>query len=86
MTSPAHSPENDIYWNDFFDVALVPNPMLSEKQQKVVAQDYIMADGRVSVPVRKALLYYFHKRLRLDARMLLTTSRNAGDRRQFQGI
>ena len=25
-----------------------------------------MEDGRISVPVRKALLYYFQKRLRLD--------------------
>ena len=25
-----------------------------------------MVDGRVAVPVRKALLYYFQRRLRLD--------------------
>ena len=59
---------------NFFEVVLVPNPMLSKEQQKVVAQDYMMANGRVTVPVRKALLYYFQKRLRLMSRTLLTTS------------
>jgi hypothetical protein len=62
----AASPEDDILWNDIFEVLLSPNPALSQGQQDVVAQDYAMTDGRVSVPVRKALLYYFQKRLRLD--------------------
>ena len=50
-----------------FPVVLSPNPALSESQQAIVAQDYAMTRGSVSVPVRKALLYYFQKRLRLDA-------------------
>jgi len=32
----------------------------------VVAQDYCMKGGKVSIPVRKSFLYYFQKRLRLD--------------------
>jgi hypothetical protein len=60
------SPDRDIYWNTFFDVILVPNPLLSQDQQKIIAQDYRMTEGHVRVPVRKALLYYFRKRLRLD--------------------
>jgi predicted DNA-binding transcriptional regulator YafY len=60
-------PGDDIFWNDTFSVVLTPNPVLSAGQQAIVAQDYNMNNGRVSVPVRKALLYYFHKRLRLDA-------------------
>jgi predicted DNA-binding transcriptional regulator YafY len=63
---PGAKPSDDTYWNGFFEVILSPNPSLSEKQQEVVAQDYNMTGGRVSVPVRKALLYYFQKRLRLD--------------------
>jgi hypothetical protein len=63
---PGADPANDIYWKSFFDVVLVPNPMLGKEQQKVIAQDYIMTNGRVTVSVRKALLYYFRKRLRLD--------------------
>ncbi len=65
--APAAAPEDDIFWHEVFEVALAPNPALSDNQQAVVAQDYDMTDGRVSVPVRKALLYYFQKRLRLDA-------------------
>ena len=45
---------------------LAPNSALSENQQAVIAQDYAMRGGQVKVPVRKALLYYFQKRLRLD--------------------
>ena len=56
----------DIYWLEKFNVTLVPNPVLSEAQQCIIAQDYEMKDGKITVPVRKALLYYFQKRLRLD--------------------
>lgn len=56
----------DKFWNEQFEVVLSPNPDLSERQREVIAQDYDMVDGRVTVPVRKALLYYFRKRLRLD--------------------
>ncbi len=50
-----------------FNVVLVPNPALSRNQQVVIAQDFSMRGGTVSVSVRKAFLYYFQKRLRLDA-------------------
>jgi hypothetical protein len=59
-------PEDDFLWNERFDVLLSPNPALSKSQQQIIAQDYNMTGNRVSVPVRKALLYYFQKRLRLD--------------------
>lgn len=65
--APAAASEADMFWNEFFEVALAPNPELTDNQKAVVAQDYDMTDGHVSVPVRKALLYYFQKRLRLDA-------------------
>jgi predicted DNA-binding transcriptional regulator YafY len=60
-------PEADVFWNETFLVVLSPNPELSQNQRAVVAQDYDMKGDQVSVPVRKALLYYFEKRLRLDA-------------------
>jgi predicted DNA-binding transcriptional regulator YafY len=65
--APTAAPKDDIFWHEVFEVALAPNPLLTDNQQAVVAQDYDMTNGRVSVPVRKALLYYFQKRLRLDA-------------------
>jgi hypothetical protein len=39
---------------------------LTTGRQNVVAQDFAMEDGCVVVPVRRAMLYYFSKRLRLD--------------------
>jgi predicted DNA-binding transcriptional regulator YafY len=61
--APAHA---DRYWHEFFKVTLEPNPALSETQRSVIAHDYEMSGDKIVVPVRKALLYYFQKRLRLD--------------------
>ena len=63
---PEAVPPEDHFWQEKFDVILVPNPILSAPQQDVIAQDYEMQGGKVVVPVRMALLYYFLKRLRLD--------------------
>jgi hypothetical protein len=65
----------DLNWKEFFNVILVPNPKLSQNQQNVVAQDYCMEGGKVSIPVRKSFLYYFQKRLRLDVAQILDNSR-----------
>lgn len=62
----AMSQSNDEMWTDRFEVVLCPNPLLSNSQQNVVADDYGMTEGQVAIPVRRALLYYFNKRLRLD--------------------
>lgn len=56
----------DRNWNEYFSVVLIPNPALSSEQQVVIAQDYCMEYGQTAIAVRKALLYYFNKRLRLD--------------------
>jgi len=61
------TPEDDVAWNEKFLVVLSPNHNLTKEQQAIIQQDYGMTEGRVIVPVRKALLYYFQKRLRLDA-------------------
>ena len=63
---PGSTPENDTRWHEYFAVALEPNPALSNSQQTVIARDFEMQGGRAEVLVRKALLYYFQKRLRLD--------------------
>ena len=57
---------DDKYWMEYFSVLLCPNPKLSISQQEVIAQDFTMENGEVEVPVRRAMLYYFCKRLRLD--------------------
>lgn len=61
----------DEQWNQYFSVVLVPNPALSEEQQELIAQDYCMEYGQIAIAVRKALLYYFNKRLRLDVAQAL---------------
>lgn len=58
--------EADTQWFSTFNVILAPNPKLSEGQQRMIALDYDMPDGQLTLPVRCALLYYFNKRLRLD--------------------
>lgn len=69
--APAARAEDDEKWNQYFNVVLMPNPKLSKNQQSVIAQDYEMVDSVIEVPVRKALLYYFSKRLRLDVAKVL---------------
>lgn len=56
----------DADWQGVFEVVLEPNPQLSKGQRDAVAWEYDMPKGSVSLPVRKALLYYLKKRLRLD--------------------
>lgn len=57
---------DDNLWHDSIDVLLIPNPDLSEAQQRVIAEDFSMDNKELRLPVRKSLLYYFQKRLRLD--------------------
>lgn len=63
---PAKRSTEDTRWHEYFEVVLSPNPELSDKQQEVIAYDYHMTDGEVRFSVRRAFLFYFHKRLRLD--------------------
>jgi len=61
------APSNDdVLWQEFFNVELEPNPQLTEAQRRGVARDYGMSNEKLVVPVRCALLYYFNKRLRFD--------------------
>ena len=69
------SANQDVDWCQFFSVVLVPNPLLSKGQQDIIAQDYCMKKGQSAVPVRKALLYYFRKRLRLDVATAMDNAR-----------
>jgi predicted DNA-binding transcriptional regulator YafY len=66
MSDPVADPANDTDWHTYFSVILIPNPRLSKAQQKTIECDYGMRKGRCELRVRRALLYYFDKRLRLD--------------------
>ena len=56
----------DVDWNESVVLEIGPHPDLSETQQKIIALDYGMRDGKASISVRRALLYYALKRLGLD--------------------
>ncbi len=64
--NPGARAEEDTQWSTYFSVELVPNPELSSKQKRAVELDYAMLGGKVVLPVRVALLYYFDKHLRMD--------------------
>ena len=64
--SPGASPGDDRIWHEHLTLVLVPNPALSELQKRVIARDFEMTGNRLEIPVRKALLYYFARRFRLD--------------------
>ena len=57
---------NDTIWNNYFSVLLSPNPRLTASQRQIIAEDYGMTNGGVTISVRRAMLYYFSRRLRLD--------------------
>ena len=60
------SSDDDKQWSTKIIVTLAPNPLLSSTQQKSIAEDYCMTDGRLIFSVREALLIFFNTRLRLD--------------------
>ncbi|MBJ7533747.1 WYL domain-containing protein [Rhodomicrobium vannielii ATCC 17100] len=57
---------DDSLWHTMFTAVLVPNPELAASQQETIALDYGMTNGQAEIPIRRALLYYFNKRMRLD--------------------
>ena len=55
----------DGFWHEFVSVEITPHPSLTDSQQKVVAKDYGMKDGRAVLSVRCSMLFYVLKRLGL---------------------
>ena len=66
MGEPLAEASMDTSWSTFFKLILIPNPKLSKAQQTTIERDYGMKDGRCELRIRRALLYYLDKRLRLD--------------------
>jgi hypothetical protein len=57
---------SDLTWEEVVELEVGPHPDLSPNQRRVIELDYGMDNGRVTIPVRRALLYYALKRLGLD--------------------
>lgn len=61
----ASDPRQDVDWHEYVELEIGPHPELSETQQQVIALDYGMQDGSVTLRVRRAFLYYAVRRLGL---------------------
>lgn len=57
---------SDAAWEEVVELEVGPHPELSLNQRRVIELDYGMENGSVTIPVRRALLYYALKRLGLD--------------------
>jgi predicted DNA-binding transcriptional regulator YafY len=67
QTRPTQMPTvADADWDQILQLEIGPHPELSPNQKRVIELDYGMENGSVTIPVRKALLYYALKRLGLD--------------------
>jgi hypothetical protein len=65
LGEPGDSAAVDHLWRDAFAVEIGPHPALTTSQQVVVAKDYGMKNGRATLEVRYAMLFYVLKRLGL---------------------
>lgn len=62
---PGRAGIEDTLWQERFGIIISPHPDLGPKQQEIVAKDYRMTDGRTTLEVRFAMLFYTLKRLGL---------------------
>jgi WYL domain len=60
------SPEQDVHWNALLEVILGPHPELPPQQRRAIELDYGMVEGQINIQCRKALLFYFLRRLGLE--------------------
>jgi hypothetical protein len=58
--------QDDVEWHTFFVVEIEPNPSLTISQRESVINDFGMVDGRLSKTIRRALVSYFVRHLRID--------------------
>lgn len=58
--------EADADWNQWLELRIAPHPQLTPAQREAVRLDYGIAGDHLSLPVRRALLFYALRRLGLD--------------------
>lgn len=68
-TQSSANKSEDQFWEKSFDVLLEPNPDLSDGQRRAVVLDYGLENGRTSLSVRYAMLFYLRWQLRLDLKV-----------------
>jgi hypothetical protein len=60
------NPSDDADWHKFFVVEIEPSPNLTLSQRDSVVTDFGMQNGKLSKTIRKALVPYFVRHLRID--------------------
>ncbi|WP_104040748.1 WYL domain-containing protein [Vibrio hyugaensis] len=58
--------DRDTDWNEMAEIEVIPNPYLEPAQQKIIAEDYGMNDGRLAIKSRNALVKYIVQRLNIS--------------------
>ena len=64
--SEHHTEQDDHAWQERLILHVTPDPRLSVAQQDVVARDYDMTDGALTIECRAAMANYIVQLLRLD--------------------
>lgn len=61
-----HGVKDDEAWNADIELAICPDPRLSELQKQVICHDYGMTDKRLTIHCKAALLQYVLQAFKLD--------------------
>jgi hypothetical protein len=61
------NPQDDADWQTFVVIDIEPNPNLTPSQRDSVVTDFGMQDGRLSKTIRRSLVSYFVRHLRIEA-------------------
>ncbi len=59
--------KQDSKWQTLVDVIIEPDPRLNDKQKQIIATDFQMINGQLSIKTRAALVNYMLLRLKLDS-------------------
>lgn len=64
------SRESDTAWTTYIEMILAPDPRLSQAQKEVLAHDYAMENGQLTIRSRAALADYLLKELQVNTKYL----------------
>ncbi len=66
LNEAGRAADGDALWHTEVAVQVLPHPELPPAQQVVIAEDYGMADGQITQPVRAALVPYFLRLMQIE--------------------
>lgn len=66
MDLSGHTVAEDVDWHTGVEVRLVPNPEFNKAQRQVVAEDYGMVDGKLTLTTSGPLVQYLLQEMRVE--------------------